>query len=209
MNDKEIRLSEDEDVERAKEWWNKNGTSIIAGIAIGLSVVVGFNFWTGQKAKKASAASSLYETLVSEDSADAKQAANDALSADFGGSIYAQLGLLRTAKQQVEGGELESAAKTLRLVMASDPELGIAAIAGLRLAGLLVELENYEEANSVLNSSLLAHKEYAARVNEIKGDALLKAGSLGEAKTAYEKSIAILSENGQSANLVQLKLDNI
>ncbi len=209
MNDKEIHLSEDEDVERAKAWWDKNGTSIIAGIAIGLAIVVGYNYWSGQKAEKSAAASSLYETFINEESDGGQTAAVDALTAEFGDSVYAQLALLRRAKQQIENEDSSAAIESLTKAMASDPALGIAPIAAIRLAGLLISQEQLSEANELLDSPMLSSTEYAARVNELKGDALLQAGSLEEAKTAYQKSIDVLAENNQTTTLVQLKLDNI
>ncbi|MFT5258511.1 MAG: putative negative regulator of RcsB-dependent stress response [Saprospiraceae bacterium] len=209
MTDKEIHISEDEDVERAKAWWDNNKMSIIVGVGAGLAMVFGYNYWTAQKSQNAAAASSLYETLVSEDSQGGKLAATDALTSEFGESVYAQLALLRGAKQQVENDQLSEAEQTLRTIMSSDEDLGIAAIAAMRLSGLLIGLDKIDEAKAVLSSPLLANDHYAARVNELNGDVLLKAGSTEDAKLAYEKSIELLTEQGQSVNLVQLKLENI
>ena len=39
------RYSEDEQAERLKEWWKKNGTSVIVGVVIGVSAIVGVNLW--------------------------------------------------------------------------------------------------------------------------------------------------------------------
>lgn len=209
MNDKEIRLSEDEDVEQAKAWWERNKTSIVSGVAVGLVIMSGYNYWAVQKSQQALAASSLYETMVTEASVEGQAEATTAINDDFGGSVYAQLALLRQAKQQAEDDQAAAAEQTLRLVMASEEDLGIAAIAALRLAGLLVDQQQTDAAITVLNSELLANKQYAARVNELKGDALLKADSREEAKLAYAKSIEILGEQGQSTALLQLKSENI
>lgn len=209
MNDKQIHLSEDEDVERAKAWWNNNGTSIVAGIVIGLAIVIGYNFWTGQKAQKAAAASFLYETLISEESEGGESAAMDALTAEFGESVYAQLALLRQAKQWVKNDDASAAIESLTKVMSGNPEWGIASVAAMRLASLYIGQEQLSEANTLLDSPLLANQEYAARVNELKGDVLLQAGSFEEAKQAYQKSIDALTKQNQSTSLVQLKLENI
>ena len=39
------RYSEDEHAERLKEWWKKNGTSIIFGVVIGVGAIAGVNYW--------------------------------------------------------------------------------------------------------------------------------------------------------------------
>ena len=41
----EISDSEEEQVDKIKKWWNSNGKQIIAGAAIGLAGVFGWNYY--------------------------------------------------------------------------------------------------------------------------------------------------------------------
>ena len=62
MNDKiNLGIAEDEDLVRAKAWWKENGSSIIGGILIGTTMVVGYNFWQSYQEKHASEVAVLYE----------------------------------------------------------------------------------------------------------------------------------------------------
>lgn len=59
------RVARDPELERAKVWWQEHGLAIVAGIAIGLSAVVGFNYWQNYQQTRAESASVLFEQLRS------------------------------------------------------------------------------------------------------------------------------------------------
>ena len=51
-------LTEREQLDAIKKWWNENGKAIIAGLAVGLSAVFGWQYWQkwqDQTAEEASA----------------------------------------------------------------------------------------------------------------------------------------------------------
>jgi len=50
-------------MERAREWWRDYGRAIVAGAVIGLSAVVGFNYWQHREQTRAESASDLFETM--------------------------------------------------------------------------------------------------------------------------------------------------
>lgn len=53
----------DSDMERARAWWHDYGRAIVAGAVIGLSAVVGFNYWQHREQTRAEAASDLFATM--------------------------------------------------------------------------------------------------------------------------------------------------
>ena len=61
-----LQFSGDPDMDRAKAWWNEHGRSIVGGVVIGLSAVVGFNYWQNYQQTQAGDASILFEQLREE-----------------------------------------------------------------------------------------------------------------------------------------------
>ena len=58
-----IQFAEDEDVARARAFWNENGKSIIVGIVLGLSGIVGFNYWQSYEQHRGESASMLFDQI--------------------------------------------------------------------------------------------------------------------------------------------------
>jgi predicted negative regulator of RcsB-dependent stress response len=56
--------TEEEQVEQLKKWWDANSSSVIAGVAAAILVVVGWNFWQGQQLEQRTQASKLYQQLL-------------------------------------------------------------------------------------------------------------------------------------------------
>ena len=77
MADEDIaQIAQDPELERARTWWREHGRPIVAGLAIGLSAVAGFNFWQNHQETRAENASVLFERLRSViESEDAGKAA--------------------------------------------------------------------------------------------------------------------------------------
>ena len=57
-------LTEDEQVEALKKWWNENGKSIIFGVIIGIGAIVGFWKWNEHRETQALAASLEYDNFA-------------------------------------------------------------------------------------------------------------------------------------------------
>ena len=38
-------LSEKEQIEQLKRWWNENGKSLVAGLVIGIGGLAGYRYW--------------------------------------------------------------------------------------------------------------------------------------------------------------------
>ena len=57
--------TDDEQVERIKNWWKDNGSSVIAGLVIGIGGLLGWRYWVDYKANVAAEASAHFATMVS------------------------------------------------------------------------------------------------------------------------------------------------
>ncbi len=207
MNDKiEIELTEDEDLVRARAWWKENGSSIIAGIAIGVVMVVGYNYWQTYQENRANEVAQLYEAYQSSNDETALNALTDANA----GSTYTQLARLTAAKNAADEKQYDQAASLLKDVLASGTDSGMKAVAALRLATVYLSQNKPDEAIQLLDSqaeSVLPLQQ--ARSAETKADAYLQKGDQAQARALYQSSIDALTAAGQPATLVQLKLDNI
>ena len=199
--------TEEEQLERLKEWWSKNGKFVIAGLVIGLATVIGLRMWTDARNSEAEAASQQYEQLLGlveqGDSAQAEQIAGTLLT-EYSSTPYASLAKLMLARLKVEQGDLVAAATFLRQVMDNTRQEEIRQIARLRLARVLLADGKADEALSVIEGSgsavVLADSEI------IKGDIYLAQGKRTEARAAYERAMALGAENQR---LLQMKLDDL
>ena len=75
-------LSEKEQIETMRSWWQENGRYIIGGIILGVGILVGWNQWKDYKLVTQLEASVLYETLSNEVS-DSKLEAAETVANDL------------------------------------------------------------------------------------------------------------------------------
>ena len=52
--------TDDEKVEELKAWWKENGTSVVAGVALAVAGLFGWEYWKDWKEATAAEASTLY-----------------------------------------------------------------------------------------------------------------------------------------------------
>lgn len=111
----------DSDMERARAWWQDYGRAIVAGTVIGLSAVVGFNYWQHREQTRAEAASDLFETMheliathaaevaAAEAEAEAKSAEEAAESEDDAGDETAEETVDETVDETADSGDDDAA----------------------------------------------------------------------------------------------------
>src|SRR5215470_12173342 len=101
-------LSEREQAEALRNWWNENWRWIVGGLVLGFAVLGGYNYYTNYREQKALSAARVYQDL---EAAIAKQDAEQStqllttLTSTYGSSAYAQQGRLAVAKVRVEAGK--------------------------------------------------------------------------------------------------------
>lgn len=200
------QYTDDERVEDLKKWWKENGASIIAGIALGVIGIFGWQYWTTHRNAAAERASQAYDAFigaVEKPDADQARQRGQALLADFPKSPYTALAALRLAKLALEGGDTATASQRLEWVTENAKLDELKDIARLRLARVLSAAGRPGDAEQrlaqVTTASLTAERE------ELRGDLALAANDPGKARNAYA---AALAASGGGA-LLQLKLDNL
>lgn len=202
-------LTDDEQVERIKKWWSENGTSVIAGVIIGVGGLSGWRFWVDHKANVAAEASSHFAQMVTslENSKNdnAIEQANIILD-DYSDTAYADLARLSLAKAFVEGAEFAKAEQQLRLLVDTTRETTLQMVARKRLAAILLQQEKYTEALEVLRVDY--PKQFTAAFEELKGDILVAQGDKSGAREAYQRA-QIADPPVPDAQFLQQKLQDI
>jgi len=208
MNDKiEIELAEDEDLARARAWWKENGSSIIGGIAIGTAMVVGYNYYQSYQADHAEQVATLYE--VQTQAPDDEVALGALIDLD-GKSTYAQLARMTSARKAMDAKQYDKAESLLNGVLTTSKDNGLKAVATLRLATVYLAQSKSDEVIKLLDAQASSNIPLQrATENELKGDAYFQKGDKEQSAKFYQASIDALTEAGQSAGLVQIKLDNL
>ena len=206
----DIYRTEEEQIEAVKGWWQENGKSIIAGIVIGLGAIFGWRGWQNHTALQAEAASTLYQQMINASQSgerDDIKVYADRIMADHGASAYGLFAGLMLARLAAEAGDLAGAEGHLRRVLEDNDEAGMAHIARLRLARVLIARARLEEALSLLQVDDRA--SFAARYEELKGDIFVRQGKKQEARAAYEAALLEVDMGAGLQSVLELKLDEL
>jgi len=111
---------------------------------------------------------------------------------------------LVAAKVQLDKGKADDARATLAWVADSGRHEGLAAVARLRLAGVLLDAKKYDEALAQLEPSRLG--AFGALGADRRGDVLLAQGRSEDARAAYQAAWKEMPESLDYRRLVEAKL---
>ena len=203
------RQSDQEQIETIQRWLKANGPGIIAGIALGLAAIGGWQYWTKYQQGQAENASVLYDNLVTAiDQDDIPKASGQAivLRDDYPESIYAALATFMLAKKAVDDGENDKAIKQFEWVLENNKQPEIQDIARLRLARVLLAEKRFSEANTQL--SRVVSQTFTAELEELKGDIYMAQDQSDQARTAYQAALTAQGVSG-GGTLLQMKLDSL
>lgn len=205
-------LTDEEQAERLKRWWDNNGTSLIVGLMLAIGGVVGWRYYQSYLADRADAASTAYSTYL-----EARNAAQPtaeyvaALDDDYAGTAYHVFSLLYRAADQVEDEDWEEALAFLeRAVELADGD-ELRDLARYRSAKVLYQLDRLDDSEAALAQIGSAGLE--AQVAELSGDIHLARGDAEQARLAYEAALEAGQRDpqGQPAGLdfMELKLSSV
>ncbi len=181
--------TDEEQVENLKAWFKENGFSIVFGIVIGVGGIGGYNYWGYLQETTAVEASSHFTQMIEALSASDSKAVQrqaDILIADYASTEYALMAQLALAKDYVENGDYAKAETALQQVVGGAAGQPLTYLARTRLAAVQIQTKQYELALSSLATGF--PDEFAARVDELRGDAYALLGNPGNAIEAYRKA---------------------
>jgi predicted negative regulator of RcsB-dependent stress response len=203
-------LEEQDQLEDLKDWWKQWGNTV-SGVVIAVCVAViavqGWRWWTQQQAERGSV---LYNAVSVAARANDVAKAKDAmaqLTDKYGGTAYAPRAALIVAAMLNDTGDKAGAKAQLAAVIDRDTEDELKQIARLRLAAILIDDKQYDDALRTLDAK---HDDaFAGIYADMRGDILAAAGRPAEARTAYTNALARLDPKSPYRNYVQVKLDTL
>ena len=206
----QLDLQEQEQLDALKAFWNKQGNLITWTLILvlgGFAAWNGWNYWQRDLAVKAGA---MFEDL------DRAAAAGDAektarvfadMQQRFPKVPITQQGGLTAAKLQVDKGQADAAKASLTWVAENGAEEEMRTIARLRLAAVLADAKQFDEALKVLDAA--KSPEFVALVADRRGDVLMAQGKRDEARSAWQAAYAAMDAKVDYRRLIEAKLTSI
>lgn len=210
--------TEDEQVQAIKDWWKRNGSSLLIGIGAALAIVFGWQAWQNYQHQERTEAANQFATLLGAFGNEADDTSGETvafvaktLREDYTDSAYAVYGNLVLARQQlVEDSNAEAAIDSLQWALdKSDEYKAIALVVRNRLARAQFSAERYDDALATIDGAGSQDNAdaFAAMFSELRGDILLAQGDKTGARDAYLAA----REQGQQgrSGILELKLSDL
>jgi predicted negative regulator of RcsB-dependent stress response len=181
--------TEEEQVEKLKDWLKENGLSIVFGIVIGVGGIAGYKYWVQVQETTAAKASDHFTQMIdalSADNGEGLQEQADMLIAEHASTDYGLMAQLTLARQHVANAEFDQAEAALQQVVGSAGQRPLVYVARTRLAAVQLQTGQYDQALTTL--AVEFPDEFAAIANELRGDILALQGKDCEAVDAYRKA---------------------
>ena len=208
QTERKIHIAQDDDTEKLREWWKRNGVGIIAGIILGVGGVGGIQGWRMYQDHQGEKASVLYEQMLAADVVDDQAAVIDAatvLIENHQSSGYADLARLMLARQFLYAEDVAAARTALNELLAESKDPVMRQVARVRLAVIALQAGDVDQVRALAEAS--AAEGFVSQFQELLGDALMATGDLKAAQIAYEKALANAPSNSQAAQLISAKLN--
>lgn len=210
--------TEEEQVQAIKEWWKRNGSSLLIGIGAALAIVFGWQAWQNHQDQQRAEAANQFATLLNAFANEADETSGQTvafvaktLREDYTDSAYAVYGNLILARQQlIEESDAEAAIDSLQWALEKAGEhKALALVVRNRLARAQFSAERYDDALATIEGagSLENEGAFAAIFAELRGDILLTQGDEKGARDAY-LAARELSQQGRSG-ILELKLSDL
>ncbi|MBL0086006.1 MAG: tetratricopeptide repeat protein [Ideonella sp.] len=203
----QLDLQEQEQLDELKAFWKQWGNVITWVLTVVLLAFAGWNGWNWYQRDQAVKASGLFEALdraAQEGDVQKTGRAFDDLKDRYPRTEFAGQGGLLAAKLQFEKGQADRARANLQWVADNASDDDYRSIARLRLAGLMFEAKQYDDALKQLDGT--KSPAFAALAADRRGDILLAQGKRDEAKTAYGAAYKAMDERMNYRQLVEAKL---
>ena len=202
-----LDLEEQEQLDQLKHFWNTWGTlisTVLIVVAGSLAAWNGYQYWQNRQAGQAAALFDAVEVAAKSGDQERVVLAFGDLKAKYAGTTQAAQAGLAVAKAQIEAGKPDAAKEALAWVADKAGDEGLKALARLRLASVLMDQKNYDEALQQLSAS--APPEFEAVFADRKGDILASQGKRAEAIAEYTKAYKAFEEGLEYRRLVEIKL---
>lgn len=210
--------TEEEQVQAIKDWWKRNGSSLLIGIGAALAIVFGWQAWQNHQDQQRAEAANQFATLLNAFANEADDTTGETvafiaktLREDYTDSAYAVYGNLILARQQlVAENDADAAIGSLQWALEKAGEhKALASVVRNRLARAQFSAGQHEDALATIDGagSLESADAFAAIFSELRGDILLAQGDEKGARDAY-MAAREQSQQGRSG-ILELKLSDL
>ncbi|MCU7893296.1 MAG: tetratricopeptide repeat protein [Candidatus Thiodiazotropha sp. (ex Ustalcina ferruginea)] len=201
-----VYQTEEEQVEAIKRWWKENGTSVIAGLVIGLGGVFGWQAWGNYQDRiGGDAALAFSQMLGAVERADSTSAVKQAelMRANFDSSSYAVFAALAEARLKIDEGDVAIAKSRLEWAKQQADNPALKQLVQLNLARILLDEGELDAADKLVASS---EGGFAGEFAAVRGDIAFARGDKASAAAAYTQAMTLEVNN---PSLLQMKLDDL
>jgi predicted negative regulator of RcsB-dependent stress response len=189
-------LEEQEQIDEIKVWWKQYGNlliNILTGAALIVIAWQGWNWYQRNQSAQAAAVFNVLHNAAQDKDTQRLKAASGELVEKFGGTSYASLGALTTAKAMIDAGDAKTGKLQLQWVVDHGKD-ELRDVARLRLAAVLLDEKAYDQALQQLDGPV--SPSFAVRFADTRGDVLTAQGKKAEALTAYQAALAKFDDKG-------------
>lgn len=202
-----LDLQDQEQLDALKAFWKQYGNLITWVLILALGGFAAWNGWTWWQRDQGVKAGAMFEELdraVAAGDADRAGRIFNDLKDRYPRTAFAQQAGLAAGKLQFEKGQVDAAKASLGWVASQAAEDEYRAVARLRLAAVLVEAKQYDEALKQLDDAKAA--AFEALVADRRGDVLLAQGKADQARSAYQAAYAAMDDKLDYKRLLEAKL---
>ncbi|MEM1244127.1 MAG: tetratricopeptide repeat protein [Pseudomonadota bacterium] len=206
----DVYSTEEEQLEKLREFFKRYGTSIIAALIIVVVVTFGWRYWSSHKEKVRGLASVGYEQMLNFYAQNKLQETKlQALyiRKEYPATPYASASSLLLAKMNVDEKDYAQAEKDLHWVIKNSDIAVLKNLARIRYARVAIAMKKPQQAIKTLTE--FKNSGLSPMAEEVKGDAYLALGEKQNAKQAYQAALKSLPIGTPNRTLLQMKLDNL
>lgn len=204
-------LTDEEQAERLKRWWDENGTSLIVAVVLAVAAVIGWRYYQSHTAERANAASAAF--VAFEEARAADEPVADLLATidnEYAGTAYHVFSLLYRAADQVQEKDWEEALAYLERAAELADEQVVEDVARYRAAKVLYQLDRFDQALAQL--AMIKGAGFEVSAAELSGDIHVAQGDGAAAAEAYAAGVAAAQagpERMPPVELLELKLSSL
>ena len=200
-----------EQIEALHKWWKENGSSIITGLLLGVSILVGGKAWFSYQETQSLNASNIYAMMMAASQAgqpeEVRNQANKLIS-DYTESAYAPLASLQLARLAVQEGELAAAQAQLQWAMDHADLIEVRHEARIRMVRVMIAQQQYEQAVQLL-ASVTDPGAYDYLYAELEGDIAVAEGKPEKAASAYKKALDKMPSQAPNQAYLMAKYEDV
>ena len=156
MATQHLDLEEQEQLDQIKAFWRKWGNAITWFLIVILGSYAAYNGWQLWQNRKAQKAAALYDQVTEAATANDMDRLQRVL-ADFrneaNGAVLLDHAELTLAKIAADKGDLTLAAAALNRVITDGADVGLVAVAKLRLSGVYMQEAAWDKAKALLDGA--------------------------------------------------------